>query len=65
MTRRSTDVSATLREVLLSLEYRDFSDGGNDGRRSIYHKSGHLETRATAKEAWEWLRSIGYPFDCH
>ena len=49
----------TLREVLKANEYEDAKDDIDDGRRSIYHRNGYLETRANAKEAWDWLRSMG------
>ena len=49
----------TLRDALIANGYCDSNDGLDDGRRSIYQKNGYLETRANAKEAWEWLKSIG------
>ena len=54
-----SEFNPTLREVLSRAGYVDEKDDLEDGRRSIYQKCGYLETRANAKEAWQWLRDIG------
>lgn len=59
MSNANSHFDKTLRQELLDNGYCDFADDFGDGRRSIYQKSGYLETRANAKEAWEWLREIG------
>jgi hypothetical protein len=49
----------TLEQTLVKHGYCSGKDDIDDGRRSIYHVNGYLETRANAKEAWAWLRSMG------
>jgi hypothetical protein len=49
----------TLEQTLRHHGYYSEKGDSDDGRRTIYHESGCIETRANAKEAWAWLRLNG------